>query len=490
MGRKVKVSDCGWMPARVSLTLLTATGIMVIYMARVNFSITIMEMAVFPDSVSTSASGRAASSCIDAEGTGETGGGGGGKGQGGGGGIVDTTNATSSNITLSSDKLEESIQDPRMVLTGAQQGAVLGSFFYGYVMTQLLGGRAAEIYGTKRVLGITVFAGAIISMLTPLAYSFGYVALIINRVALGIFQGVCYPAISALSTTWIPALERPRFLSASCTANCLGIVLTMPMCGFLIETLGWPSVFYFTGAVSLLWVALWAWLMYDKPEQHPRISPEELEYIQNATRGSNAKAKSALLSAMPFLSRFLGSNIWSWVTDYVLTKELLPVTTCRKIVTFIGLFCAGLAIVGASFVGCNAYLAVGLLSLATFLNGAVVSGYFAAILEMAPNLAGTLTGYGNTLGSVSAFLAPVITGVITANQTAEEWQIAYGLTAILYTVCTFIFLIFGSTTIQPWNFDQGDGRGGKGGKSLEDPKCQALTSHTLEEDEEEHVVKH
>ncbi|XP_076052951.1 sialin-like isoform X3 [Oratosquilla oratoria] len=466
MGRKVKVSDCGWMPARVSLTLLTATGIMVIYMARVNFSITIMEMAVFPDSVSTSASGRAASSCIDAEGTGETGGGGGGKGQGGGGGIVDTTNATSSNITLSSDKLEESIQDPRMVLTGAQQGAVLGSFFYGYVMTQLLGGRAAEIYGTKRVLGITVFAGAIISMLTPLAYSFGYVALIINRVALGIFQGVCYPAISALSTTWIPALERPRFLSASCTANCLGIVLTMPMCGFLIETLGWPSVFYFTGAVSLLWVALWAWLMYDKPEQHPRISPEELEYIQNATRGSNAKAKptripwrsimtsiplaaamvahmsnmfgwtilvtllptfmknvygfaireSALLSAMPFLSRFLGSNIWSWVTDYVLTKELLPVTTCRKIVTFIGLFCAGLAIVGASFVGCNAYLAVGLLSLATFLNGAVVSGYFAAILEMAPNLAGTLTGYGNTLGSVSAFLAPVITGVITANQ--------------------------------------------------------------------------
>ncbi len=49
------------------------------------------------------------------------------------------------------------------------QGLVLGSFFYGYVLTQYPGGRAAELYGGKWVFGVGIAATALFTLLTPVA---------------------------------------------------------------------------------------------------------------------------------------------------------------------------------------------------------------------------------------------------------------------------------------------------------------------------------
>ena len=39
------------------------------------------------------------------------------------------------------------VKDPTMAWHESQQGIILGMFFYGYVLTQLPGGRLAEIVG-------------------------------------------------------------------------------------------------------------------------------------------------------------------------------------------------------------------------------------------------------------------------------------------------------------------------------------------------------
>ncbi len=39
------------------------------------------------------------------------------------------------------------------------------------------------------------------------------------------------------------------------------------------------QVFYFTGSCGLFWSVFWFFLVYDSPDQHPRISVEEREYI-------------------------------------------------------------------------------------------------------------------------------------------------------------------------------------------------------------------
>ena len=39
-------------------------------------------------------------------------------------------------------------------------------------------------------------------------------------------------------------------------------------------------VIIFSGGIATLWCLLFAILIYDSPSQHPRISPEEKQYIR------------------------------------------------------------------------------------------------------------------------------------------------------------------------------------------------------------------
>ena len=43
------------------------------------------------------------------------------------------------------------------------------------------------------------------------------------------------------------------------------------------RSFGWESAFYATGAITFAWFAFWLLLVFDTPETHPRISPEEKE---------------------------------------------------------------------------------------------------------------------------------------------------------------------------------------------------------------------
>ena len=63
----------------------------------------------------------------------------------------------------------------------------------------------------------------------------------------------------------------------------VGTVIGMSLGGWLCSTTfleGWPSVFYVFGGLGVLWGVPWFLLAHDRPEDHPRISPTELEYIQ------------------------------------------------------------------------------------------------------------------------------------------------------------------------------------------------------------------
>ncbi len=58
----------------------------------------------------------------------------------------------------------------------------MGSFFYGYVITQLPGGRLAELFGGKWIFGTGVLVTSIFTLLTPIAAKLSIYALIAVRV--------------------------------------------------------------------------------------------------------------------------------------------------------------------------------------------------------------------------------------------------------------------------------------------------------------------
>lgn len=71
----------------------------------------------------------------------------------------------------------------------------------------------------------------------------------------------------------------------------IGGTATWSIGGILIDSFGWPSVFYVTGVVSLLMSFAWILLVYDCPAKHPRIDKAEIEFIENAIVGLSDSAK-------------------------------------------------------------------------------------------------------------------------------------------------------------------------------------------------------
>lgn len=69
----------------------------------------------------------------------------------------------------------------------ATQGLILGSFYYGYVLTHIPGGMLAERFGGKWVLGLGLLSTAICTIITPVTVKLGgATALFILRVIEGL----------------------------------------------------------------------------------------------------------------------------------------------------------------------------------------------------------------------------------------------------------------------------------------------------------------
>jgi hypothetical protein len=65
------------------------------------------------------------------------------------------------------------------------QGYILSAYYYGYVATQLLGGRLSEMFGSKVVLGPGVLISGLMSLLYPVASRLNVGAFIAVRVLTG-----------------------------------------------------------------------------------------------------------------------------------------------------------------------------------------------------------------------------------------------------------------------------------------------------------------
>jgi len=161
-----------------------------------------------------------------------------------------------------------------------ERGLILGSFFWGYVTTQIIGGFLAPKIGAARLIGLSAFCTSILALSTPLAASNGgLIPLMILRLFQGVFQGVFFPAQMDLFSYWVPPVERTRLVTIAYSGIHIGTFLTMTLCGIISQYLGWKWIFYLSGTSSIIWCLLWAWQIYEQPSKDPFITAEERNYI-------------------------------------------------------------------------------------------------------------------------------------------------------------------------------------------------------------------
>jgi MFS transporter, ACS family, solute carrier family 17 (sodium-dependent inorganic phosphate cotransporter), other len=97
--------------------------------------------------------------------------------------VSNETNGTSSSL------LSIASESVRFDWTESQKQLILGSFFWGYILTELPGGRLAELIGGHRVFGHSMLWASVLTLITPFAANMGYIALTILRAVLGFMLG-------------------------------------------------------------------------------------------------------------------------------------------------------------------------------------------------------------------------------------------------------------------------------------------------------------
>ncbi|XP_012942626.1 sialin [Aplysia californica] len=387
------------------------------------------------------------------------------------------------------------------------QGTILGSFFWGYLFGQVPAGWFATKFGGKWVYGITMLIAAVATVFTPLLAEAHYIALIIVRVILGAVTGMTFPAMHAIWGNWAPPLERTKLMTFTYAGAQVGIVIGFPLSGFLCKygfAGGWPSIFYVTGAFSLIWAVAWILLVSDSPSTHKRISDAEREYILSSLQSGSVTenkrdirvpwlkimtslpvyaiiianvasdwgaytlltniptyisevlkfdiAANGLVSALPYIAFWIVINLGGWVADFVRDRKLLTTGVTRKAFNAFGKILPAIMLISLGYVDCSQpTVAIALLVLAVSLTGTQYSGFLVNHVDIAPAFAGILFGISNSIAAVTGFISPVIVGVITEErQTRAEWQIVFYVAAAIYIFGAVFYIIFASGELQPW----------------------------------------
>ncbi|CAG9817211.1 unnamed protein product [Phaedon cochleariae] len=379
------------------------------------------------------------------------------------------------------------------------QGYVLSSFFYGYVVTPLVGGFAATKFGGRTVFGIGIGVTAFLTIITPFAVKSSVYLFIVVRILEGLFEGVTYPSMHAVWSKWAPPLERSKLAMIAVSGSYVGTVVAMPVCSLLATTLGWESIFYVFGAFGVLWSVLWMTLIAETPENDSSISQYELKYITQAIN----EHKTTPLEHIPWRSFFTSMPVWAiivanFVENWGFYTTLTQVPTFMKYVLHFDMnsvgFVSSLPYLACSitvqlagqladflrrrkimtttevrkFLNCGAFVfqtifmllaaflmtPVGTticLTIAIGFGGMALAGFLVNHLDIAPQFASILFGISNSIGSVPGIISPILTGyIVTDTTSADQWRVVFYVASAIYIFGTLFYGFFASGELQSW----------------------------------------
>uniref|UniRef100_A0A671QT97 Solute carrier family 17 member 9b n=1 Tax=Sinocyclocheilus anshuiensis TaxID=1608454 RepID=A0A671QT97_9TELE len=146
-----------------------------------------------------------------------------------------------------------------------ETGMVLGSFFWGYCFTQVLGGYVSDRVGGEKVLLLSVAAWGAMNAFTPILAHFcsqPIVSMTISRFLMGLLQGVHYPSLASLCSQKVVESERGFLMSTIGSGSYLGTLVIGGLGSLMLDLYGWESVFYVSGLLSVLWAyCMWKYLL-------------------------------------------------------------------------------------------------------------------------------------------------------------------------------------------------------------------------------------
>ncbi|WP_042886760.1 MFS transporter [Cupriavidus necator] len=354
------------------------------------------------------------------------------------------------NISVAAPLIRE-----EMGLTSSQLGLVFSAFAYPYAAMQILGGWMSDKFGPKKVLIALSLIWGVATVLTGFAGS--VLMLVVLRFALGIGEGGAFPTATRAFTYWMPVAERGFAQGITHSFARLGGAITPPVVLAIVAAAGWREAFIVLGTVSLGWTVLYAFVFKDSPDQHSRVSAQELQEIgyQRGECQQAAKAATpwrrlfrrmwlvtfvdfcygwslwvyltwlpsylkeargfdlkqlALFTALPLMAGVVGDTLGGVLSDRIF-RRTGNLRLARGAILFLGLAGSLMFIVPMTATA-DAVNAVILLSLSFFFLELTNAVLWSLPLDIAGKYAGTAGGMMNTGFGLAGMVSPVVFGYL------------------------------------------------------------------------------
>ena len=82
--------------------------------------------------------------------------------------------------------------------------------------------------------------------------------------------------------------EHSKFVTFTYIGGTFGTMITYPICGVILDSLGWEAVFYISGGLGLVWCLMWFTFVSDDPSKQILISKEERGFIEGNRKNTNS----------------------------------------------------------------------------------------------------------------------------------------------------------------------------------------------------------
>jgi sugar phosphate permease len=375
-------------------------------------------------------------------------------------------------------------------------GQILGFFGYGYIIGGLMGGILADKKGAKFLWITSATVWSLFAILTAFAGEiglalFGGSALIgfaVFRILFGVAEGPAFTAINRTVANWSAPGEKAFLLSISHVGVPLGALITAPIAVFLISFVGWKGMFIVLGLLGLIWALVWAKMFTNYPENHPKVSKEELKEIRS-TEGLLESEKTLKISQptnTPWYHFFknptlvltglgyFGTNyvtflILTWTPRYLqdgfqfnlsslwylgmipwigacitcplgaklsdhLRRKTNNLKLARTGIGIVSYFLTAVCFLIILIVNSPAVVLI-LMSLGVafvYLNSTL---FWAIVLDTEPSRAGSYGGLLHFFGAFASLLAPTLTGILVMNYGYPSMIISVVIAALITMVC-------------------------------------------------------
>ena len=330
-------------------------------------------------------------------------------------------------------------------------GRIVIAFQVSYAVMMLVWGRILDKIGTKVGFAVAVIWWSLAGMGTALArsaVSFGFF-----RFLLGVGEAANFPASIKTVAEWFPTSERAFATGIFNSGTNIGAVVAPIMVPLIAVRWGWQAAFIATGALGFVWLVAW-WLLYHGVDSHPRLGNAERQYILDGVEEPiTAKVPVSRVIGLRQLWAFasgklLTDPIWwfylFWLPKFLAQEHgirgtaLIPYLTFVYIVADFGSIAGGymssalikrgwsvnaarkttMGIIAAIIPSViiagqtrSAWLAVGLIGLATACHQAWSANLFTLSSDMFPRRAvGTVVGIGGFAGGMGGVVIAEVAG--------------------------------------------------------------------------------